>query len=215
MGIKKAQRRRSNIQNLVLCKMIKKLKHKQQQQQEYLKHMQDLKNLATESTLVQFIESSCDLYSSFTIEFYRIIGGILHAIGFQNVSVNREGDTNNRIDAVIIDNRRSIPIEIKSPRETEYINIKSVRQALENKIILLSRRFYPSEKDVTSLVVGFSYPNDRSGVFELIDDIWRAYSINIGAIDFKDLLKLYYGKVILEEQLDLELIIHLNGKYND
>ncbi len=38
------------------------------------------------------------------------------------------GDTSNRIDAVIIDEKKSIPIEIKSPSEVPYINIKSIRQ---------------------------------------------------------------------------------------
>ena len=36
-------------------------------------------------------------------------------------------------------NNKIIPIEIKSPSEELYVNVKGIRQALENKIILESR----------------------------------------------------------------------------
>ena len=42
-------------------------------------------------------------------------------------------------DAYVKVNSVDIPIEIKSPTEEEFLSTKAVRQALENKIILLSR----------------------------------------------------------------------------
>ena len=117
------------------------------------------------------------------------------------------------MDAIIVDDKRSIPIEIKSPRETNYINIKSIRQSLENKIVLLSREFYPTTLNTTTLAVGFTYPNERSGVLELIEDIKSTFNINIGIIDFGGLLSLYYEKIINKEQIDLELIYNLQGKF--
>ena len=94
----------------------------------------------------------------------------MNHLGFKT-RVTREGDVNLRFDATIIDDYDSIPIEIKSPREDREINIKAIRQALENKIILLSRHFYKTRNETTSLAVAFEYPPTRSDVYELISDI--------------------------------------------
>ena len=119
------------------------------------------------------------------------------------------------MDAIIIDEQRSIPIEIKSPKEVEYINVKSIRQALENKIVILSRKFYSTNKNVTSLSIGFNYPNERSGVYEAIDDIFETYSLRIGIISFPSLLKMFYNKKIKNEDIDLEKIYYLKGRLDD
>lgn len=195
--------------------MLKKLQHKKDTENEKFQHIIQLQTIARNKVEGEFIKEAISLYANFTIEFYEVIGDILKYLGFQKVSVTREGDTNNRMDAIIIDNMRSIPIEIKSPKEIEYINVKSVRQALENKIVLLSRSFYPTQNDVTSLAIGFQYPNDRSGVYELIEDINKTYGFKIGIIDFTDLLKLFYIKCEKGVSPDLEKIYYLNGKLND
>lgn len=157
-----------------------------------------------------FIKEASRVLSSYNIEFYEVIGHLLKNIGFNNISITRGGDTNNRIDAIIIDKQRTIPIEIKSPTETEYINIKSVRQALENKIILTSRQFFPSTIATTSLVIGYSYPNERSGVYEAIDDFEVTYGFKIGIISLEVLLELYF-KSKRGFALDLERIYNLKG----
>ena len=156
------------------------------------------------------IKKASSALSNYKIEFYEVIGYLLENIGFNNVSITRGGDTNNRIDAIIIDKHRTIPIEIKSPTETEYINIKSVRQALENKIILTSRQFFPSTTATTSLVIGYRYPNERSGVYEAIDDFEITYGFKIGIISLDVLLELYFKskKGVL---LDLDIIYNLKG----
>lgn len=196
--------------------MYKKLKHTKERVEEKDKHILTLEKLATESVNIdEFVSKGMLEFSQYTIEFYEVVGDILEEIGFKKVSVTREGDTNNRMDAIIIDDNRTIPIEIKSPKEIEYINIKSVRQALENKIVLLSRKFYSTEKDVTSLAIGYNYPNDRSGVYELIDDIFETFKIKVGIISFSTLLKIFYGKRIDSKQLDLDVIFYLKGRLDD
>jgi hypothetical protein len=194
--------------------MLKKLPHTNQVTENIQSNLDQLNALLANRDIDEFKIAAQKEFRNYTIEFYETIGDILKTIGFENVQVTRDGDTNNRMDAIIVDAQRSIPIEIKSPREVEYINIKSIRQALENKIILLSRAFFPTEQDVTSLAIGFQYPNDRSGVFETLEDFKNTFGFNIGIIDFGDLLGLYYKKVKLGEEIDLETIYYLDGMYD-
>ena len=145
-------------------------------------------------------------------DFYPLVGESLEAIGFDKCIVHRDGDTNMRFDAAIVEPYRSIPIEIKSPAEIKYINTKSIRQALENKIILLSRGFYDSDKETTSLSIGYIYPNERSGVYELIRDIKKSFGFNIGIIDIETILEMRWKVEIQKTKIDLSSIYNLNGK---
>jgi hypothetical protein len=81
--------------------------------------------------------------------------------------------------------------------------------------VLLSRKFYVTEKDVTSLAIGYDYPNDRSGVYEAIDDIFETFNIKVGIISFSTLLKMFYKKRIEKVDIDLELIYYLKGRLDD
>ena len=139
-----------------------------------------------------FVNQTKDYLSDMTIEFYEYVGEILTRLGF-NVLVTREGDVNCRFDATIKDDIDSIPIEIKSPLEVMEINIKAITQACENKIVLMSRNFYPTRKETTSLAIGYEYPPSRSDVYELVKDIYVAYNIKIGLIDIETLLRLVYA----------------------
>lgn len=147
-------------------------------------------------------------------KYYQFVSDCLLKIGFNKVSVSRDGDTNNRIDSIIIDDLRSIPIEIKSPTEITYINVKSIGQALENKIILLSRKFYKTDLLTTTLVVGYDQPNDRSEVNNLIDYFYNSYNINIGYIDTKTLLEIRWNVQVENIKFDLEKIYNLKGALN-
>lgn len=164
-------------------------------------------------TKEQFIEIAKDYLSKMDITFYDFIGLILKHIGFVNPSVRRAGDVNCRMDAVIIDEENSIPIEIKSPREVPEINIKSIRQACENKVIILSRRFYNTQFKTTSLSIAFEYPPDRSDVYELISDIKHAYGFNIGIIDINDLLSLVYEVKDGQGTLNFDYFNTFSGKF--
>ena len=82
--------------------------------------------------------------------FYPLIGDIFNILGFDCV-VSRNGTNYERYDAIIIDEENSIPIEIKSPGEEINISVKAVRQAIENKIILLSRKTFPTTPKLVHL----------------------------------------------------------------
>lgn len=141
--------------------------------------------------------------------FYPLIGDLFNILGL-NCKVSRNGTNYERYDAIII-GENSIPIEIKSPGEEKHISVKAVRQALENKIILLSRKNYSTNWDTTSLVVGYNLPNDRAEVFSLIDDIKNVYNINIGVLDFKVLLEIVTNRVLYKKDMLIEDIEYLKG----
>jgi hypothetical protein len=110
--------------------------------------------------------------------------------------VSRAGTNYERWDAIIRNPTDSIPIEIKSPGEEQTISVKAVRQALENKIILLARRPFPTRPQTTSLVVGYNLPNDRAEVERLASDIYTAYQISVAVLDIRTLLRLVVASTI-------------------
>jgi ferredoxin len=121
--------------------------------------------------------------------FYPLVAALFTLAGFP-VWRPVQGDTNNRIDLILIDRDDSLPVEVKSRTEVSVINVKSVQQALENKLILDKRAFLKSRPSSSTLVVGYDYPPARSDVIELIDDIHQAYDIRIGLVSIKQLYKL-------------------------
>lgn len=168
--------------------------------------------LNNSDTKDDFLLIASSILCNLKIEFYDYVGEILRLIGFSNVIVSREGDVNCRFDAIIVDKEATIPIEIKSPKEVVEINIKSIEQALENKIVLLSREFYNTRVDTSSFAIAFEYPPDRSGVYELIEDIKNSFGYNIGIIGIGDLLSLAYDVVKLGRKVDKEYLSTLRGK---
>lgn len=160
-----------------------------------------------------FIELASSKIENLAIEFYNKIGEIFDVLGL-NVIVSREGDVNCRFDATLIDEMYSIPIEIKSPREDFEINIKAIRQAFENKIILMSRKFYHTTPNTTSLAIAFSYPPLRSDVYELINDIKCAFGFNIGIIDVGDLLRIVYQLKVNNKHLNFDYFSSFIGKFD-
>ncbi len=147
-------------------------------------------------------------------EFYPLIGELFTILGL-DCHVNRAGQNYARADAVIeLGEDDSIPIEIKSPGEEREISIKAVRQALENKVIFLSRQPTPCKPATSTLVVGYNLPNERSEVHELIDDIHKAFDVSVGVIGLRTLLFLVC--VSLQESASIELpdIVNLRGVYD-
>jgi len=161
----------------------------------------------------EFIALASSEIRDLAIDFYNKIGEIFEYLDL-NISVTREGDVNCRFDATLIDPNFSIPIEIKSPREDLEINIKAVRQAFENKIVILSRLFYTTSPEITSLAIAFSYPPSRSDVYELISDIRNAFNINIGIINVSDLLYLIYEYRVNHRTLDVNYLFNFFGKFD-
>lgn len=145
--------------------------------------------------------------------FYPLVASLLTSLGLPT-TLPPDGDTNNRIDALSYHSSKSIPVEIKSPTETREINVKSVQQSIENKIVMEERhkKRYPSSMNVSTLVIGYNYPNERSDVFDLIEDCKHTYGISIGLLDLKNLYKMSWKKNVAREELDLNRILHLNGE---
>lgn len=146
-------------------------------------------------------------------EFYPIVVKIFRILGLDCV-LSRPGDNGSRWDAIIIDEQRSVPIEIKSPTEQERLSIKAIRQALENKIVLLSRNTYKTKPDVTSLAIGYYMPNERAEVNNLIDDIRSTFGYKIAVIDFYSLLVMATRVIVDEKIFDKETLYYMEGLYN-
>jgi len=146
--------------------------------------------------------------------FYPLVSELFSVMGF-NCRVSRAGQNYERADAIILDKEKSIPIEIKSPGEETEISMKGVRQALENKIVFLSRKQYPTDKETTSLVVGFNKPNVRSEVHEFIEDIHNAFGLNVSVIDFKVLLTLAAYSIQNNKRITIQDFYQLKGVVNE
>lgn len=142
--------------------------------------------------------------------YYPLIGSLLTAAGFPTVT-SRVGDTSNRFDAVIIDPEESLPVEIKAPREVGYVNVKSIQQALENKVVLDSRAFVPSLPTTSTLVVGYDYPPLRSDVLALIDDIQATFGINVGILDLAAVYQLVLETYLEDKRIAKTVLTRLKG----
>ena len=145
--------------------------------------------------------------------FYPLIATLFKIMGF-DCSFSRPGDNGARWDAIIDDPQRSIPIEIKSPTEEQHLSIKAIRQALENKIILLSRKTHMTTPDVSTLAVGYYMPNERAEVTRLISDFKETYGYRIGVIDLKSLLSIAVSILVDGKGFDKEQLYQLEGLVN-
>lgn len=121
--------------------------------------------------------------------FYPLVADLFQILGYP-CTASRKGDNAERWDAIVTDPAESVPIEIKSPMEEEHLSMKAVRQALENKIVLLSRKTHPTTMACSTLAVGFLPPNARADVAALIADIKTTYGILVAVIDFASLVTL-------------------------
>lgn len=121
--------------------------------------------------------------------FYPLVAALFRLLGFK-CQMSRRGHNYDRADAMIVDPDESIPIEIKSPGEETELSVKGIRQALENKVLLLSRGNYATRPETTSLVVGFNPPNERSEVWELVENIYATFQVRVGVLDFRTLVRL-------------------------
>jgi hypothetical protein len=150
---------------------------------------------------------------SFTLrqgDFYPLVAALFTVAGFP-VWRPVQGDTNNRVDLILVDDEDSLPVEVKSQTEVSVINVKSVQQALENKIILDERAFLPSQPSSSTLVVGYGYPPVRSDVIELIDDIYHAYDIRIGLVSMKRLYRLALERTMTGSPAPRSVLNSLKG----
>ena len=146
-------------------------------------------------------------------KFYPLVAMLFRVMGL-DCQASRPGDNGARWDAIIVDSEESIPIEIKSPTEEQHLSLKAIRQALENKVILLSRGTHPTLPETTSLAVGYYLPNDRAEVTNLMSDFKTAFGYNIGIIDLKTLLTIAVTIVYDEKTFDIFELNRLEGFAN-
>ncbi|MCD7906819.1 MAG: hypothetical protein LUH04_03835 [Clostridium sp.] len=145
--------------------------------------------------------------------FYPFIAMLFRVMGL-DCQASRPGDNGARWDAIIVDRAESIPIEIKSPTEEQHLSLKAIRQALENKVILLSRETHPTLPQTTSLAVGYYLPNDRAEVVNLMSAFKIAYGYNIGVMDLKTLLMIAVTIIYDEKTFDITELNRLEGFAN-
>lgn len=146
-------------------------------------------------------------------EFYPLVETLFRIIGV-DCHKSRDGVNGERWDAMIRDPKRSIPIEIKSPTEEMHISVKAIRQALENKIVLLSRRTYITTDDCSSYAVGYLPPNERAEVIDLISDIKQTYGYSIAVFDIYSLILVTVNIILFGQGIDIERLYKLEGIVN-
>jgi hypothetical protein len=142
--------------------------------------------------------------------FYPLVANLFRAMGY-DAECSRPGVNYQRWDARIQVDRQVIPVEIKSPTEEVFLSTKAVRQALENKIILMARVDQQSSREITSLVVGYRFPNERGEMAALINDVYKAYGLRIGVIDIQTLAFLAICALSKGDVLDKTQLQELMG----
>ena len=174
---------------------------------EFVKYVKDLKNkgLSKKRIIDKIFDDSL---TDTQTRFYPFIAMLFRIMGL-DCQASRPGDNGARWDAIIVDKNQSIPIEIKSPTEEQHLSLKAIRQALENKVILLSRKTHPTKPETTTLAVGYYLPNDRAEVTNLMNDFKDAYGYRIGVIDLKTLLTISISIILEENTFDIEKLNRL------
>lgn len=171
--------------------------------------VEELKNNGlSKEKIINKIFSDC--ISDTQTKFYPFIAMLFRVMGF-DCQASRPGDNGARWDAIIVDKNESIPIEIKSPTEEQHLSLKAIRQALENKVILLSRETHPTLPETTSLAVGYYNPNDRAEVMNLMNDLKNAYGYSIGVLDLKTILTIAVTIILESKMFDVEKFNRLEG----
>jgi hypothetical protein len=123
------------------------------------------------------------------------------------------GDTSSRADVTIKTAQGTVPIEVKSYTEVEFINLKSVQQALENKLLTARQDQVSKLNTLSSLAIAFSYPSDRSRLDQLIEDVDGAFGIRIGLISLPRLLETVIGVSCGIIDFDKKSILGLKGLF--
>jgi hypothetical protein len=178
----------------------------------FLNKVNDLKSSGCQSS--EIVSRLFSYYENATqTTFYPLIATLFKVMGFK-CSLSRPGDNGARWDAIIVDEARSIPIEIKSPTEEQHLSIKAIRQALENKIVLLSRKTHETTPATTTLAVGYYMPNERAEVNRLIADFKETYEYRIGVIDLHSLLSLAVSILVDRRGFEREKLYTLEGLMN-
>jgi hypothetical protein len=139
------------------------------------------------------------------VPFYEFVASLLTALGVP-ARASRHGDTSLRMDAVCPHPTASMPVEIKSPTETLSADLKAVRQALENAIIMRARETDPTTPTTASLAIGFERVPHRSDARELAEDIEATYGIRVRLLSTQMLLETLVTATLGGPGLDAEAL---------
>ena len=132
-------------------------------------------------------------------------------MGFK-VDVSPNGQNAQRADIVLsYEGNRTIPVEVKSKTEVEKINIKSVEQAIENKIILQSRKYKDSMFSDSTFIVGFNYP-DSKRISQLINACYEVYKIKVVLFSSETLINMAKTSLLNNKKWDIEKMITTRGE---
>ncbi len=142
--------------------------------------------------------------------FYPLVTHLFQILGFKS-DYSRAGVNYQRWDACVWVGDFALPVEIKSPTEEVMLSTKAVRQALENKVILLSRGGLDTRRELASLVVGNRLPNERGEMSNLIDDVFKAYGLRLGVIDLTTLARLALRSLTEGVTIDAQQLSQLRG----
>lgn len=142
--------------------------------------------------------------------FYPLVTHLFQILGFKS-DYSRAGVNYQRWDACVWVGEFALPVEIKSPTEEIMLSTKAVRQAMENKVILLSRGGLDTRRELASLVVGYRLPNERGEMSNLIDDVFKAFSLRLGVIDLTTLGHLAMRAVRDGVTIEAEQLSQLRG----
>ena len=143
-------------------------------------------------------------------QFYPLVSELFRALGFES-ETSRVGVNYQRWDCWVCLGGNMVPIEIKSPTEELALSTKAIRQALENKVVLLSRGGGNSGEDDTTLIVGYHLPSERGEMSTLIDDVFETFNISIGVIDLSTLVLLAIRAVTENLTVQVDQIRTLRG----
>ena len=146
-------------------------------------------------------------------QFYPLITHLLRLLGFES-DYSRAGVNYQRWDACVWLHGFAVPIEIKSPTEELYLSTKAIRQAIENKVILLARGGLKTHRDLSTLIVGYQIPNERGDMSTLIDDVYATFGFKIGVLDLQSLTHLAIKSITEAVSVDEEQLSHLKGFLN-
>ena len=143
-------------------------------------------------------------------EFYPLVTNLIELLGIKS-SCSRPGVNYQRWDACAWPQGLAVPIEIKSPSEELLLSTKAVRQAIENKVILLARREMHTNRNATSLIVGYEIPNQRGDMGMLIDDVDAAFRIRIGVLHLEALALLAIQSITDSVSIEENQFAYLKG----
>jgi len=187
-----------------------------------------IKSNKAASTLLEKLRESADnidiavnsmnntIVSMKQADFYPFVAELFQIILASDARAPQAGVNNERFDVIIPNTEYSIPVEVKSPTEEMMISVKAIRQAVENKVVMVSRYStpYPTHFDISTFAVGYTIPNERSDVYRLIEDIYSAYKINVAIADTATLISAAYYCLLNKKSYQISDFMNVRGVIN-